>query len=248
MKLTVLQIINKYLTYTDGFSVSTIDDTIESQQVASIAEKVFYDLHDDVFSNEMQQELVQLESLADNTKPNYMRLPDGAGRIKESVIMYDISNDVTEIKMGEIEYLPPLDFLERLGNIKSKTTNQLVTDFSGYVMRITNNKAPEYYTSFDDEHIVFDSFDSSVDSVLQSSKSGILTSKQVTFVINDTHVILFPEWFHSTYQNAVIAEASEALRLEPIPSVARRARLGILRARKKQRIGTDNKSKRNYGR
>jgi hypothetical protein len=248
MQMTLLHVVNKFLDYTDNGSVSTIDDTLESQQVASVAEKVFYDLHDDVFSNEMQQELVKLESLADSEKPNYLRLPDGASRIKESVVMYDTTTDPTEIIMTEMDYMPPVDFLSWIGKRKVKTTNQVVVDFSGFKMTIENNKAPEYYTSFDDEHLVFDSYDSSVDSVMQNSKSGILTSNQPTFTVNDTYVIGFPEWFHTTYLNAVIAEASAVLREEPIPMVARQARLGIIKARKKRRIGTENKHRRNYGR
>jgi hypothetical protein len=246
--MTLLHVVNKYLDYSDGFSVSTIDDTIESQQVASIAEKVFYDLHDDIFGNETHQELLKLDSLADSERPNYLRLPDGASRIKESVVMYNTSDDVANIIMTEMDYMPPLDFLDWIGTRKAKTNNQVVVDASGYKMTIINDKAPEYYTSFDDEHLVFDSYDSAMDSVLQNSKSGILTSVQPTFTISDTYVIGFPEWFHTTYLNAVIAEASAVLREEPIPTAARMARMGIIKARKKQRIGTPNRERRNYGR
>jgi hypothetical protein len=35
---------------------------------------------------------------------------------------------------------------------------------------ITNNAAPSYWTSFDDKHIVFDSYNADVDTTLQSSK------------------------------------------------------------------------------
>lgn len=248
MKYTLLQIVNTYLDYTDGFRVSTIDDTIESQQVASIAEKVFYDLNDDIFGSEQLQQLIQLDALADNNYPNYLKLPDDANRIKESVVMYDTSDDVSEIEMTEIDYLPPLEFLEHVGKVKTGTDTQTVTDFSGYRMVIKNDKAPQYYTDFDDEYLVFDSFDSSVDSTLQKSKSGVLTTVKRSFTPSDTYEIDFPEWFHTTYLNAVISEASAALREEPIPTVARLARIGIIKARKKQRIGTPTRYRRNYGR
>ena len=245
-KITLLNAVNKYMAFTDGFSVASIDDTFEAQQVAMIAEKVFYDLVDDVFANDKMQDIVQLESLADNTKPNYLRIPDNVKRIKDSVVFYNTTDDA-ELEMNKIQYLATVPFLEWIGNTKAKTTNQTVIDFSGYQMVIANNKAPEYYTSFDDEHLIFDSFDSSVDSVLQSSKSGILTSVDRSFTQSDTYIIDFPEWFHTTYLNELMAEASAALREEPLPSIARKARMGILRGRKKQRVGS-GRTKVSYGR
>ena len=223
--------------HTDGFRISTIDDGIEAQQVASIAEKVFYDLNNDIFGNNHLDSLVQLEALADSTKPNYLKLPDAAADIKHDAVMYDISSDVANIEMNEIEYMTPLDFLALIGKKKASTSNQVVTDFGGYRMTIDNDTAPKYYTSFDDSYIICDSFDSSVDSTLQSSKSGIITQLQRSFTQSDTYVIDFPEWFHTTYLNQVMAEASAALREEPLPTIARMARIGIIKARKKNRIG-----------
>ena len=237
MKLTLLQVINFYMDHVDGFRISTIDDGIESQQVASIAEKVFYDLNNDIFGNSHLESLVQLESLADSTKPNYLRLPDEASSIKHDTVMYDISSDAANIEMKEIDYIAPLDFLDLIGKKKASTSNQIVTDFGGYRMTIDNDTAPQYYTSFNDEHLVFDSFNSSVDSTLQSSKSGVITQLQRSFTQSDTYVIDFPEWFHTTYLNQVMAEASAALREEPLPTIARMARLGIIKARKKNRMG-----------
>ena len=52
-KLTLLSIVNTYMDMTDGFRVSTIDDTIDSQQVAAIAEKVFHDIVSDVFNSKL---------------------------------------------------------------------------------------------------------------------------------------------------------------------------------------------------
>ena len=233
--------------HTDGFRISTIDDGIEAQQVASIAEKVFYDLDNDVFGNSKLESLIQLEALADNTKPNYLRLPDDALNIRDDVVMYNTSKDNTEIEMTKIAYLSPIEFLEMIGRKKVKTTNQIVTDFNGYRMTIDNNKAPQYFTSFDDSHLVFDSYNSAVDSTLQQSKSGVITQIQRSFVPSDTYIIDFPEWFHTTYLNQVMSEASAALREEPLPTIARMARMGIIKAKKKTRIG-DRQPIINYGR
>lgn len=253
-KLTLLSVVNSYMLATDGFRVSTIDDTLESQQVAGIANDVFEDLVNDIFDNSNTQNIVQLESLADLTKPNYLRLPDTAMKIKESKVMYNVATGATgstTLKFNEITYMRPQDFLDHVGNRSTNTANtQVVDDFSGYKLVIKTNSAPQYYTSFDDEHLIFDSYDVAVDAVLQSSKSGVLVSEQRVFTLSDTYVIDLPEWFHPTFRNAVIAQASELLREEPIFSLARKARMGILKARKKERIGTEglDTKKRSYGR
>jgi len=253
-KLTLLSVVNSYMDASDGFRVSTIDDTIEAQQVTSIAEKVFNELVNDVFSSDLTQELIQLESLSDSTKPNYLKLPDTAMRIKDSKVMYNVhsgESGTTTLNMVPIEYMRPQEFLDYVGSRSTNTPDtEIITDFSGYKMVIKCQSPPRYYTDFDDEHLVFDAYDSDVDSTLQSSKSGIVTSMQRSFTPSDTYVIDFPEWFHPTYLNAVIAECSIVLREEPIFSIDRKARVGIIRARKKEQIGSEGieTRKRNYGR
>jgi hypothetical protein len=247
MNLTLLDTINYCLDYMDGFRVSTIDDTIEAQQIASIAEKVFHDLNEDVFNDEKLSNLVQLESLADSTKPNYLKLPDSVSRISESKVMYDISTN-SDIRMQEIDYMPPEDFMEYIGSRGSDATTTTVTDFSGYKMVINNDKMPKYYTDFDDTYLVFDSWDSVEESTLQGSKSGIITKVRRTWTTSDSYEIDLPDWFHSTYLNAVIAEATMVLKEEPNMLAMKKARSGIIKGRKKQRIGTPDRYRRNYGR
>lgn len=245
---TLLDVVNFYADATDGFRVSTIDDGLESQQVAAIAEKVFHDLNNDLFENSLNERLIQLESLADSTKPNYMKLPTEVLRPRDGVIMYNKATGSEVLNLQPVYWKDPVEFLIDVGPVDSDTPNtQTVTDFGGYKFNIYNNKQPSCYTSFDDEHIVFDSFDSAEDSVLQASKSGVVVSIQRTFSRDDAYVIDFPEWFHPTYLNSVIAEASAMLREEPIPSVARLARVGVIQARNKQRIGKQH-TKRKYGR
>ena len=45
---------------------------------------------------------------------------------------------------------------------------------------------PRYYTSFDDDHIIMDAYDSSVESTLQTSKSRAYGTVYPTFSITDS--------------------------------------------------------------
>jgi len=247
MKLTLLQVVNTYLDYTDGFIVSTLDGSVEAQQVVTVAQKVFHDLVTDVFANTQLETLIQLDSLADSTKPNYLKLPDDMMAIRDSKVLYDVADLTTEIVMAEMIYLLPSEFLQQVGQTKLDDNSQVVEDFGGYKMHIRNNAPPEFYTSFDDSHLVFDSYDSVRESTLQKNKNGVITIQQRTFTKSETYIIDLPEWFHPTYLNAVMAEASEALREEPLPTIAKKAQAGIKKARDKQRIGKRHRRK-DYGR
>jgi hypothetical protein len=55
----------------------------------------------------------------------------------------------------------------------SLDTVETVIDYNGTPLFVINNAAPTYWTTFDDEHLVFDSYDSAQDSILQSSKTQV---------------------------------------------------------------------------
>jgi hypothetical protein len=44
---------------------------------------------------------------------------------------------------------------------------------------------PDYYTSFDDRYLCFDSYDSSIDTTLQTSKSLVLGTKLPSFTMTN---------------------------------------------------------------
>jgi len=53
---------------------------------------------------------------------------------------------------------------------------------------IENDKMPDYYTSFDDRYLCFDSYDSTIDTTLQASKTMVLGIKIPTFTMTDSAV------------------------------------------------------------
>ena len=56
----------------------------------------------------------------------------------------------------------------------TKDTVDEILDFSGIKLLIQNDKAPDYWTTFDDDYIVFDSYDSAVDTTLIKGKTSCL--------------------------------------------------------------------------
>lgn len=250
-KYTLLEVINSYMDATDGWRVATIDDVLESQQVAGIARDVFHEVVNDIFYNSLSTNIVELEALGDSTKPNYLKIPDTVSNIHESKIRYNKYNGTSgsTISYRDVTYLHPQDFLDHVRHRSSAASNtQTVVDFSGVDFVIVNDRHPQYCTSFDQVYLVFDSFNSDVDSTLQKSKSQVLASVQRTFTMSDGYEIDLPEWFHPTYVSLVKARASEYLKGEPLPSDVRNGKIGLIRARNKLRIGNSKFRKKGYGR
>lgn len=192
MKYTLLELVQDILNDLDSDSVNSINDTVESQQVAQIVKSTFNEL----ISNRNWphlKKLVQFEASGSLAKPNYLSIPSGT---KELILFtYDCrKSGETASKFKEIKYLEPEDFLKKLSlRISDNTNITIVIDFSGTPLSVINDKAPEFYTSFDDEWVVTDSFDSAVESTLQKSKSQCAAYIEPSWVHEDDAYPDLPE-------------------------------------------------------
>ena len=158
----------------DSDDVNSINDTQEAYQVARIIKTSYYEIISAKYHKHFDR-IKALDSVADSSKPNYLRIPSDAAHV--DWIKYD-NEDVI--------YSDPEEFLERQYGLSSNITT--ITDVSGIQYKIQTNRDPSYYTSFDEDYLVFDSYDSTVDSVLQSSKSQAKMYIEPDFTISDTFV------------------------------------------------------------
>lgn len=170
MKYTLLEIVQEILSDMDSDEVNSIDDTVESQQVASIVRSAYMA----IMSNRNWSHLRKLVNLVNSTtpaQPTHMYLESP---IKEMV--YVNYNCVKPDQPGRriyqtMKWLEPDAFLRRQNALNSDLTNvDVIQDPTGIELLIRNDKNPEYFTSFDDNVLVFDSYLSSVENTIQSSK------------------------------------------------------------------------------
>lgn len=201
-KMTLLEIVQDCLNDLDSDEVNSISDTIESQQVAQIIKSSFFEMIDNRNWPHLKQ-LIQLESLADITKPNYLVIPIG---LKELVTFHynKVSSTNTKVQFSEVRYKEPSDFLRLVSMRDSALANVLtVTDFSGSKLLIVNNAAPTYWSSFDDAHIITDSYDDVVDSTLQKVKTQCIAYVDPVWVHSDTAIPNLPsEAFSALLESA----------------------------------------------
>jgi hypothetical protein len=183
--MTVLEMVQKVLDSLDGDEVNSISDTVESMKVANTLEDVFYNM---VTNGDIPEHkgLLQLEALGNSAMPNYLRLPADVSRIES--VRYNMSDD-TRVEYKPVHYLIPEEFITRMVSLDStEATVTSVTDPTGPTILCRNDKMPEYWTSFDDEYMVFDSYDSDIDDTLQESKSLVLGRTVPSFSKTDDFV------------------------------------------------------------
>lgn len=201
MKYTLLDIVVDILNDMDSDFVSSINDTDEAIQVAQIVKTTYQAMmsNRDWYSN---ARALNITPYADNNLPTHTRIEDD---VKEVIsVYYDIrKSGETRLNYKPMNYLDPDAFLRFVNQRNSDDPNSIVVeDPSGIKLIVSSNKAPQYYTSFDDTTIVFDSFDKLVDSTIQADKTqvrGYVISKfemQDDFIpdlADDAFIILIEE-------------------------------------------------------
>lgn len=213
-KMTLLSIVQDILNDMDSDPVNSINDTVEAQQIAQIVKTTYTNITDGRDWPHLY-ELFQLESLGSTSKPNYLKIPETI--INLQWVKYNIRKSTdTKDRFTTITYKTPQDFLTLVNARDSSiSTVQKVSDFSGVVLNIQNNKAPQYFTSFDDQYIILDSFDSAVDTTLIASKSSARGKRNVQFTISDTFIPDLPVQMFSYLLNEAKSTSFLILKQSP---------------------------------
>jgi hypothetical protein len=236
-KLTVLEMVQDILSDMDSDEVNSIDDTTEAMQVARIIRTTYNEIIDGVDEWPHLNTLVALDASGDVTKPTHMKLPEslqGLGWIKYNKKK---SGDTRE-KYADVGFMDSKEFVDYTNQrVSSDTDVTAVTDFSGVVFYIKNDVAPTYWTTFDDEWIVFDAYDSAVDSTLQSSKVQAEGPRDTTLTLTDTAIPDLPAKAFSYLLSESKSVAFNTLKQSANPKEEQRSR------RQRYRLAAGGKSR-----
>jgi hypothetical protein len=182
--MTLLEMTQNILSALDEDEVNSISDTVASVQVAEVIKETFYEQFSNIFIPEFRK-LIQLESVSDLVRPNYLRIPSNVSKL-EWVKYKDFRN---ESRFRELDYLAPEEFLERRLQYTADHNNVVLTeDFSGIEFYIHTDRGPSYFTMFDDTHIVTDGYDVENESVLQTSNTLAYAWVNEEFRMEDDYV------------------------------------------------------------
>ena len=189
MKKTLLEIVQNILSDMDSENVNSISDSVEAEQVASIVEDTFFNM---IATRTIPEhfELLKLTAASDSDYPTHFSYPTQCKHI-ENVWYEDKNGDYREITWCE-----PMDFLRKTDQV-GEDYDTVLDKNGGTKLRILNDEDPSFYTSFDDNWIVMNSYDSTVDSTLQASKVrayGVVypTFSQTDDFVPDLDNTMFP--------------------------------------------------------
>lgn len=241
MKMSLLEIVQEILSDMTSDPVNSISDTVEAMQVATIVKRTFINLVNDRIWPASGR-LFRLTSSADASRPTHMRIEENVTEVEW--VKYDVRDDVTKpINYVDIHYKSPEDFLLWVMARDASASNmQTVMDYHGTPLIIQTDAAPSYYTSFDDEYLVFDSFDSNMDSILQNSKTQVYGVVEPEWEMVDSFVPNMPAKFFPYFVNE--AKSTAFIKIKEVfsqkdeqNSVRQKSWLG----QKKRRLGHDGR-------
>jgi hypothetical protein len=182
--MTLLEITQSILSDLNSDEVNSIGDTVESLQVANIIKNTYFSMMATRNWPHLRKS-IELVGVGSLTRPTHMRLPDGTKEL-EFINYNKQKSGETRLRYDEMQYISPDSFLRRCNQLNSDNDNVLIVeDFSGVQLLIKTDKAPQYYTSFDDNYIIFDSYDSSEDSTLIADKVQAMAYVTPVWVMSD---------------------------------------------------------------
>lgn len=188
-KMTLLQMTQNILSAMESDEVNSIGDTVESLQVAEEIRTSY----DSLFSNYEWPSLegfINLEALQDVTRPTYMKIPDNV----EEIYWIQYNHGTAESpQYVEVTYLPQNEFFRRVAVYTQGQSPVLAVDSFWF----RTDTQPRFWTTWDNNTIIFDSYNSSLDDTLQQSKALCWGRKTAAFELSDDFippidVALFP--------------------------------------------------------
>lgn len=193
MQYTLLEAVQLILSSMDSDSVNTINDTIESQQVALLLKSVYYDCASDIGLNE-NSGIFQLDASGDTALPVYMTLPGEVTKLID--IRYDTYDpSVDTVATSNYKLLEPMEFdefLEMQSALRQLTSDvaEMTISFGGneFNFMYRTDGPPTCYTTLNNRIVLFDSIDTTIDTTLQKSKTLCKGFSYPTFEMEDTFV------------------------------------------------------------
>jgi len=183
-KLTLLEIVQDVLNDMDSDEVDSISDTEEAVQIAQIAKTTYFEMIGRRDWPHLSKFGV-LDSIGDVAKPTHLGTPDNMVRLDWFKYNKKLTGD-TRNRFKDITYLHPDEFIVKTNDRDLDQTNVTeVTDYGGAKFQVLNDIQPTYFTSFDDDFIVMDSYNASLESSVQSTNTQVRIYTIPTWTTSD---------------------------------------------------------------
>lgn len=170
MKKTLLELVQDILSDMDSDEVNSIFDTFESEQVATIVKNTYLAM----MTNRNwphQKRAVQIVPYSNESYPTHMKVQED---IKELCFLnYNCAKEGNTRRFYQpMRWKEPEEFLQLANHSNTSSDNiDIIIDPTGIEIAIRNDINPTYFTSFDDQTLVFNAYNKELEDTLQSSKT-----------------------------------------------------------------------------
>ena len=228
MKQNLLEMVQRILQAVDGQMVDSIEDTREAMQVAQCIKETYEHL---LYTRDIKarSNLVQLHSVSDVNRPTTLVFNDNVAQI-DTLKYYDKEHE----RYVDLTWMDPTVFLERCldRNPKKDNVMNVVEPNSGVRYNVYTDRAPVYYTSFNDNEIICDGWNKADTDTLVEEYTVAYGLVMPEFRLEDTFTPdLAPQHFNLLLNTARVQAAYE-LNRETDPVVNDRARKELVTADK----------------
>ena len=239
---TLLDYVQTILSSLDSDEVNSYDDTVESLQVANVIKTAYNQIQ---ARSQLPEHytIFELNASGDALSPVKMFRPSDVMSI--DWVQYD-KRETTETNENyvEVTYVPVEDFLRMQNGLDIDETEVAEMSISIGVDSLTykyrNDRAPSFYTTYDDRTLLFDSYDASVDTTLQKEKTRCYGKKDQTFTMSNVYVPFFDRDMSTLLLNEAKILAFAELKQAPHTVAQQWARRGWVKSQKDKQ-GVDNK-------
>lgn len=250
MKYTLLQLTQAILSSLDGDEVNSISDTTESMQIAAIVKNSYYDIISSLNLPE-HKDLFELNPTSSVT-PVVMTKPSDVTDI-EWIKYNNFETDEGRDIFVDVRYVELKDFLSRAyaldstqDTVESCTVTTRATD--SFTLLYQNNAFPRYYTTYDDDTVLFDSYMATEDSFLQKTKTQCYGQIIPAWTHADSFTPDLDAKQFTLLLNEAKAQAFIELKQAANPKAEKRARRGWIQAQRTKDNVQRHESYKGYGR
>lgn len=242
MRQTLLEMTQAILQSLDSDEVNSIADTTESLAVANIIREAYFEIVSEIQPKETEG-LFHLDASQDDLKPTLMYLPASVSNIEW--LKYNVGDSLVDTNFRDLCYMDLECFFNHVNNLDTGEnwvdSQEITINGQLFNIKFRNDESPSYWTSVDDRVILFDSYDSSYEDTLTSSRTYGYGGLIPIFQMVDTFVPRIDARQFTLLLNAAKSQAFIELKQIENASAARKERKHRILAYKTQ-DNTDNRT------
>lgn len=239
MRQTLLEMVQAILAAMDSDEVNSINDTVESSQVALLIKNVYYDIAVDLDLKE-HNTVFELEASGSSARPTYMTLPTNVTRL-DTIKYNNMEASDTYSDYKGVSFMPFAEFLDAQNVLREQSSNvgqmSFVLDGLTFEVMYATDKQPEWYTQLKENVLLFDSYDRTLDTTLQKSKTLCEGAVYPVFSLADTFTPdLDPTQFSYLLNRAKVRAFNELKQAQNQEAASETRRQKIIVQKRKHRV------------